>query len=185
MTDPEAARAVPAAVVRHALFDTALGVCGIAWTAAGVCRVALPGASAERTAAHLGGAAAPPPASIRRVIDGVSRLLAGEAVDLSWVPLDLSQVNAFGRRVYELTRDIPPGSTISYGELAARLGQPGAARAVGRALGENPCPIVVPCHRVLAADGSMHGFSAPGGLATKRRMLQLEGALAPDPPTLF
>ena len=74
---------------------------------------------------------------------------------------------------------------MTYGDIADRLGQPGAARAVGRALGDNPYPIVVPCHRVLAADGSMHGFSAPGGVTTKRRMLQIEGALAPDEPTLF
>ena len=74
---------------------------------------------------------------------------------------------------------------MTYGQIATRLGQPGAAQAVGRALGDNPYPIVVPCHRVLAADGSMHGFSAPGGVNTKRRMLQIEGAIAADQPTLF
>ena len=91
----------------------------------------------------------------------------------------------FHRAVYRVTRGIPPGSTLSYGAIATELQLPGAARAVGRALGHNPCPIIVPCHRVLAADGSMHGFSAHGGVAAKRRMLQLEGALPPDEPTLF
>ena len=85
----------------------------------------------------------------------------------------------FNRRVFAVTRTVPPGETTSYGELAARIGEPGAAQAVGRALGQNPFPIVVPCHRVVAADGRLTGFSAPGGIDTKRRMLELEGALAP------
>jgi len=101
------------------------------------------------------------------------------------VPLDLDGVPEFNRQVYAVARTIPPGATLCYGDIAARLGQPGAARAVGRAMGDNPCPIVIPCHRVLAADGSLHGFSSYGGIATKRRMLQIEGALAPDEPTLF
>ncbi|MDQ1741010.1 MAG: methylated-DNA-[protein]-cysteine S-methyltransferase, partial [Pseudonocardiales bacterium] len=112
-------------------------------------------------------------------------LFEGSGDDLADVELDLSGVPAFHRSVYQLTRGIRPGSTLSYGAIATELGLPGAARAVGRALGHNPCPIIVPCHRVLAADGSMHGFSANGGVATKRRMLQLEGALPPDEPTLF
>ena len=98
------------------------------------------------------------------------------------MPLDLDGVPEFHRRVYDVARAIPPGETRSYGEVAAALGEPGAAQAVGRALGRNPVPIVVPCHRVLAADGRLHGFSAPGGIETKRRMLALEGAGA---PTLF
>lgn len=168
-----------------AVFDTALGVCGIAWTAAGISQVALPEDRSERTRARLAGVEAEPPEEVQGVIDSVIRLLAGGREDFAGVRLDPAGVPEFNRRVYELTRRIPPGSTLSYGDIAARLGQPGAARAVGRALGDNPYPIVVPCHRVLAADGSLHGFSAPGGLHTKRRMLQLEGALAPDEPTLF
>ena len=85
----------------------------------------------------------------------------------------------FNRRVYAVTRTVPPGETTSYGEVAARIGEPGAAQAVGRALGQNPFPIVVPCHRVVAADGRLTGFSAPGGIDTKRRMLEIEGATAP------
>ncbi len=119
------------------------------------------------------------------MIERVISLLAGEFADFADVPLDPAGVPAFNQRVYEVTRGIPAGSTLCYGDIAGRLGQPGAARAVGRALGDNPYPIVVPCHRVLAADGTMHGFSAPGGIVTKRRLLQIEGALPPDEPTLF
>ena len=85
-------------------------------------------------------------------------------------------VPEFHRRVYEAARAIPPGNTLSYGDIAKRVGAPGAARAVGQALGRNPFPIVVPCHRVLAAGGKIGGFSAQGGVATKRRMLAIEGA---------
>ena len=169
----------------HALFGTDLGICGIAWTEAGVSRVCLPEATAERTRAGLPGDPGDPPPRIQAVIDGVVRLLAGAPEFFDDPPLDLTGVPAFQRRVYQVTATIRPGETMSYGQVAARLGQPGAARAVGRALGDNPVPIVVPCHRVLAADGKLHGFSAPGGLATKRRMLQIEGALRPDEPTLF
>jgi methylated-DNA-[protein]-cysteine S-methyltransferase len=180
---------------RFTLFDTALGSCGVAWTAAGLCAVAMPDGEAgqlrHRFAQRYGASAetAPPP-GVQHAIREIVTLLSGPAdgrpaPDLTDIELDPSGVPPFNQRVYALTRGIPPGETRSYGDLAARLGQPGAARAVGRALGDNPYPIVVPCHRVLAADGSMHGFSAPGGVQTKRRMLQLEGAVPPDQPTLF
>ena len=126
-----------------------------------------------------------PPPEIQRAIDAIVALLAGERRDLSDVPLDFESLPAFHRRVYEVARAIPPGSTISYGEIAARLGEPGAAREVGEALGKNPFPIVVPCHRVLAADGKLGGFSARGGVATKLRLLEIEGALKPEAPMLF
>ena len=87
---------------------------------------------------------------------------------------------ALARRVYEVARTIPPGATLTYGEIAARLELPGAARDVGQALGRNPFPLVVPCHRVVAAGGRLGGFSARGGAATKRRLLAIEGAIAPD-----
>ncbi|HJQ02340.1 MAG TPA: methylated-DNA--[protein]-cysteine S-methyltransferase [Jatrophihabitans sp.] len=189
MTAPPAQRA------DYALFETALGWCGIAWTAAGISGVQLPDPRADRNdrlmAARLGatgpaGSATDEP--IRAVIEAIVALLAGAGDPdgvLAEAVLDPAGVPAFNQRVYEVTRTIPAGSTLSYGAVADRIGAPGAARAVGRALGENPYPIVVPCHRVLAADGSMHGFSAPGGIATKRRMLQIEGALRPDDPTLF
>ncbi|HTZ43169.1 MAG TPA: methylated-DNA--[protein]-cysteine S-methyltransferase [Jatrophihabitans sp.] len=191
----------------YALFETAIGTCGIGWTEAGIRRVVLPGRSAEQTRAMLAGdpmlagepvpgepmlagepapgrEAIPPPA-VAATIAGIVRLLDGADEDLAGAELDETGVTGFNRQVYAVARSIRPGSTLTYGEVATRLGQPGAARAVGRALGDNPYPIVVPCHRVLAADGSLHGFSAYGGLATKRRMLQLEGALPPDEPTLF
>jgi O-6-methylguanine DNA methyltransferase len=164
-----------------ALFDTAIGRCGVAWGERGIAGVQLPEAGERETRARMlqlfpaGGEAAPPPA-VQRVIDRVVALLRGEASDLSTIALDMDQVPAFHRRVYEAARAIPPGMTLSYGEIAARAGAPGAARAVGQALGRNPFPIVVPCHRVLAAGGKIGGFSAQGGIATKRRMLAIEGA---------
>src|SRR5262249_6386062 len=117
-----------------------------------------------------------PPPEVHRAIDCIAALLRGEVSDLSTIALDMEQVPSFHRRVYEAARTIPPGMTLSYGDIAARVGAPGAARAVGQALGRNPFPIVVPCHRVLAAGGKIGGFSAQGGVTTKRRMLAIEGA---------
>ena len=171
----------------YALFDTTLGRCAIAWSERGIAAVELPGADDAATVRRIGktlpqaGEATPPP-HIADAIAAITRLLEGEPDDLAALPLDLDGVPEFHRRVYDVARTIPPGETRSYGEVAAALGEPGAAQAVGRALGRNPVPIVVPCHRVLAANGALHGFSAPGGIETKRRMLALEGAGA---PTLF
>jgi len=103
-------------------------------------------------------------------------LLDGQRRDLRGVALDERRLDAFRRRVYAVTREIAPGSTASYGEVARVIGEPRAAREVGVALAQNPFPIIVPCHRVLAATGALHGFSAPGGIATKRRMLEIERA---------
>ena len=103
-------------------------------------------------------------------------LLRGEAIDLSFVTLDVERVAPFERSVYERARAIPSGATRTYGEIAAELGDPGAARAVGQALGRNPFPIVIPCHRVLAAGAGLGGFSAAGATATKARLLEIEGA---------
>jgi methylated-DNA-[protein]-cysteine S-methyltransferase len=170
-----------------ALFDTVLGRCAIAWGPAGIAGVELPGGDDAATVRRIrrafpdAGEAAPPP-EVEDVVGAIRGLLAGEADDLAWVRLDMAGVPEFHRRVYDVARAIAPGSTLSYGDVARRLGEPGAAQAVGRALGRNPFPIVVPCHRVVAADGALRGFSAPGGVATKRRMLALEGAGA---PTLF
>lgn len=113
---------------------------------------------------------------VQHAIEGIVALLTGESRDLSDVPLDLDAVPEFHRRVYDVARTIKPGTTLSYGEIAARLGEPDAARAVGQALGRNPIPVIVPCHRVLAANGGTGGFSAPGGTATKLRLLAIEGA---------
>ncbi len=171
------------------LFDTALGACGIAWGPRGLTAVALPAADPVATRAWLrrrGGTATggSPPAAVRAAIAGIVALLDGEPRDLLEVELDLGGVPAFAREVYAVARSVGPGRTCTYGEIAARLGDPGTARAVGGALGRNPVPIVVPCHRVLAAGGRAGGFSAPGGRATKLAMLDLERVHAPV-ATLF
>jgi len=162
-----------------ALFDTAIGQCGVAWNDRGLVGVQLPEAGEAETRERMfqrfpAAAELSPPPSIRQAIDGITALLLGEPRDLSTVALDMEGVAAFHRRVYDAARAIPPGKTMAYGEIAARIGAPGAARAVGQALGRNPFPIVVPCHRVLAAGGKVGGFSAHGGTATKRRMLAIE-----------
>jgi O-6-methylguanine DNA methyltransferase len=164
-----------------ALFDTAIGRCGIAWGDRGVAGVQLPEAGEEATRVRMlhrfpaAGEATPPP-EVQQTIERVVALLRGEASDLSTVALDMDGVPEFHRRVYDAARTIPPGGTLSYGDIARRVGAPGAARAVGQALGRNPFPIVVPCHRVLAAGGKIGGFSAQGGVTTKRRMLAIESA---------
>ncbi|MEO8626871.1 MAG: methylated-DNA--[protein]-cysteine S-methyltransferase, partial [Betaproteobacteria bacterium] len=173
-----------------ALFDTGIGRCGIAWGPRGIIGVQLPMARDAQTRAHLlerypGVVEAAIPANVRQVIDDIVALLHGDAKDLSSVMLDLENVPPFHRRVYEAARTIVPGATASYGEIAAQLGAPGSARAVGQALGRNPFPIVVPCHRVLAASGKLGGFSANGGIATKLRMLAIESAHVPGTSALF
>ena len=174
-----------------ALFETAVGLCGVAWSPDGILGVQLPEGDATRTRARLRRRfpqareteALEP---VRSAIGAIQALLSGEPRDLSQVALDWTGVGAFERRVYEVARAIRPGATLTYGEVAARLGEtPLAARDVGQALGRNPFPIVVPCHRVVAAGGKSGGFSARGGAATKLKLLRIEGAEAAGPPTLF
>jgi len=162
-------------------FETAIGECGVAWGEHGLVGVQLPEARPGAVRSRLkrrfpSGAETVPPPDVQTAIDGIVALLAGEPRDLSDIPLDMEQVPDFNRRVYEVARTIPPGATLSYGDIAARLGDPGSARAVGQALGRNPFVIVVPCHRVLAAGGKTGGFSANGGTATKLTLLAIEGA---------
>ena len=173
----------------YSLFDTALGPCGIVWTARGVHAVQLPQANREATRARLTkryprASEAPPPPSIREAIDGMVALLSGQRRDLQDVVIDDDCTPDFNKKVYAIARKIPPGETLTYGEVAERLGDKLLARAVGQALGENPCPIVMPCHRVLAANGKTGGFSAPGGVVTKLALLTIEKA-QPGGPTLF
>lgn len=154
------------------LFETAIGTCGLAWNERGVVGVQLPEANASSVAAWLrrrfpASREMSPPARIQRVCDDLVALLAGAPVDLQAVSVDLERSPEFERRVYEVVRTIPAGATLTYGEIATRLGDPDAVRAVGAALGRNPCPLVVPCHRVVAAGGTLGGFSAYGGVATK------------------
>lgn len=166
------------------LFTTPIGHCGIAWCEHGVAGVQLPEASAAETARRVvrrvpRAVEGEPPPPVRHAIEGIVALLAGErtpAAELAFVELDLRGIAAFERRVYEVARTLRPGETSTYGEIARKLGDPSASRAVGGALGRNPFPLVVPCHRVLAADGGLGGFSASGGTDLKRRLLQIEGA---------
>ncbi len=181
----------PLNLVAFTLFETSLGPCGIAWTAVGVRATQLPESSAEATTARLlrrnPGATfeLTPPPRIRAAIAGIVALLAGEARDLSVVALDLTGVPEFDRRVYRIALTVPPGNTLTYGDIAKRMGMPGSAQAVGQALGRNPIAIIIPCHRVLAAGGKTGGFSAGGGVATKMRMLAIEGAPEAAQASLF
>ena len=176
-----------------ALFDTAIGRCAVAWGEAGLRGVQLPEADDARTRARLvqkaaGAREAAMPADIRRACEAMTALLDGEAIDLAFVALDMRSIPDFNRAVYDIARTIMPGETLTYGDIATRLGDKLLSRAVGKALGENPFPIVVPCHRVLAASGKAGGFSANGGITTKFRMLAIERARIArndDAPMLF
>ncbi|MBB5052324.1 methylated-DNA-[protein]-cysteine S-methyltransferase [Afipia massiliensis] len=178
-----------------ALFDTAIGRCGVAWGERGLLGVQLPETDDTRTRSHLlqkasGAREMTPPAEVQKACDAMAELLGGEARDLSFIALDTERLPAFNRSVYDIARTIAPGETLTYGDIATRLGDKLLSRAVGKALGENPLPIVIPCHRVLAANGKTGGFSANGGVTTKFRMLAIErariaGAASDDAPMLF
>jgi methylated-DNA-[protein]-cysteine S-methyltransferase len=172
-----------------ALFETPLGHCAIAWSGDAIVGTQLPekdeAAMRRRMRQRFPNTpeSAPPPA-IQNAIEAITALLRGSANDLAHIALDMNAVAPFERRVYEAARDIPPGTAITYGELAKRIGDPHAAQAVGQALGRNPFAPIVPCHRIVSANGTMHGFSAGGGVATKLRLLTIEGWRASE-PTLF
>jgi methylated-DNA-[protein]-cysteine S-methyltransferase len=177
-------------MMNSALFDTAIGACGIVWGENGILGMQLPESRADQARARLAkrypdATEERPSTTIEGVIAEVKALLAGEARDLTRVRLDMAAVPAFERKVYEIARTIPPGRTMTYGEIAIRLGDKALSRDVGAALGRNPFPIVVPCHRVLGSGGKTGGFSARGGVDTKMRMLQIEGAKTSDEPLLF
>jgi len=174
----------------YRLFDTAIGACALVWQAGCIVGAQLPekdeGAARARLVRRFPQASeAEPPDFAAAAIADIKALLGGEPRDLSHLPVDLASVPEFNRRVYEVALAIPPGETLTYGEVAARIGEPGAARAVGVALGQNPFPIIVPCHRVLAAGGKTGGFSADGGVETKLRMLTIEKARTNKLPGLF
>ena len=168
----------PAAAYR--LFETVVGVCVIAWSDRGITGVQLPERTVDATSAramrkfHADEQPLSPHAA--HAVDAIRAMLDGVADDLTSIALDLHDVPPFDRQVYEIARRIPPGRTSTYGDIAARLGSRGLSRAVGQALGRNRFAIIVPCHRVLSADGALRGFSAHGGVALKRRLLELEGA---------
>jgi len=173
-----------------ALFATALGVCAVAWNEIGLTGVWLPEAHAEalrrKVARRCGEASeSEPTGAVGEAVEAITRLLSGERVDLGNVLVDDAGIDGFDRRVYAVTRTIGPGRVLTYGDVAARVGADASARAVGQSLGRNAWPIVVPCHRVVAAGGGLGGFSAPGGTSTKRRMLAIEDARPSGPPGLF
>jgi methylated-DNA-[protein]-cysteine S-methyltransferase len=172
-----------------ALFDTPIDCCGIVWNGRGIAGVQLPETDRRAVRNRIlrrfpGACEAVPPADVQRVVDDIAALLNGEPRDLGYAKIDTAALPDFHRRVYDVARTIPAGATLSYGEIAERLGDRLLAREVGEALGQNPFPIIVPCHRVLAAGGKMGGFSARGGVRTKLRLLSIEGA-EPGGPTLF
>ncbi|MDP8912963.1 MAG: methylated-DNA--[protein]-cysteine S-methyltransferase [Pseudomonadota bacterium] len=172
------------------IFDTAIGRCALMWRGGLIVGAALPEASEAGLRASLkrrfpGSGEADPPPFVQAAVEAVVRLLSGKAEDFSGLALDMEDLPAFDRSVLEETRRIPCGETRTYGEIAFALASPGAARAVGRALGRNPLPIIIPCHRVLAASGRSGGFSAPGGASTKLRILEIEGARRGPEPELF
>ncbi len=164
-----------------AVFETPIGHGGISWNDRGVSGIQMPEPEAASIRTRLqrrfpqAHESFPPP-DIQQAINEMTALLRGESPDLSFVQLDLDNIPALDRQVYELARTIPPGETLTYGQIATRLGDPLLARDVGQALARNPFPIVVPCHRVVAAGGKLGGFSARGGVATKQRLLAIERA---------
>ena len=173
-----------------ALFDTRIGLCGIEWGPRGINGVQLPMGSEEKTRTRIRQrrgdiSEEAPTAEVKQAIGRIVKLLEGEVDDLADIPLDLDGVPEFNRGVYAIARTIPPGKTMTYGDIAKRLGGVELSRDVGQALGRNPCPIVVPCHRVLAAGNKPGGFSANGGVVTKLKMLEIEGALVNHTPSLF
>ncbi len=172
------------------LFETAIGTCALAWQGERIIAAQLPerdeAAARRRLAKRFPeGSEAEPAAFVQEAIGEIVALLAGEKRELAHLPIDLGATPEFNQRVYRIALAIPPGETLTYGEVAARIGEPGAARAVGVALGQNPIPIIVPCHRVLAAGGKTGGFSADGGVETKLKILTIEQARTSREPSLF
>jgi methylated-DNA-[protein]-cysteine S-methyltransferase len=172
------------------IFETAIGPCGIAWAGETIIATMLPEGDAAGTRKQLllrapGAEDATPPPSVAAACRRIVALLAGGRDDLADLPLAMADLPAFNRAVYAIARAIPPGETRTYGDIAREVGGLEQARAVGMALGQNPFPIIVPCHRVLGANGKTGGFSADGGVATKLRMLSIERARTADAPSLF
>jgi methylated-DNA-[protein]-cysteine S-methyltransferase len=173
------------------LFETKIGLCGIAWNDAGIFCTQLPEGDEARSRARFlqrvpGARLAPPPPQVQTVIARIVALLDGaKGDDFTDVALDMNRLPEFNRAVYAIARKVPPGATVTYGEIARQLGGLQLSRDVGQAMGKNPFPIIVPCHRVLAAGAKPGGFSARGGTATKLKILAIEGAYVNHTPSLF
>jgi methylated-DNA-[protein]-cysteine S-methyltransferase len=175
---------------RFAIFDTALGHCGMVWTDRGIAGVNLPEGSEEKTRARVKkrfpeAIEAAPSADTQKIIAEVVALIAGEKIDFSHVTLDHAPLPEFSKRVYDIVRTIPIGHTLTYGDIAKKLGDVSLSREVGQAMGKNPTPVIMPCHRVVAASGKTGGFSAPGGVDTKMKLLSIERRHGNHVPTLF
>ena len=173
----------------YLIFETAGGFCGIAWSGLGITRFQLPVRSAEATERNLlrrlpGAEPGTPTPQVLEAVAAVKRYFAGEKIDFSGFQLDLEEQDGFFKQTYAAARRVGWGQTTTYGTLAKELGVgPEAARDVGQAMARNPVPLIIPCHRVLAAGGKVGGFSAPGGSGAKIRMLELEGVhVGPAPP---
>ena len=172
----------------YSIFETACGFCGIAWSNRGVTRLQLPTKSAEAARRLVlrrvpGAEPGMPTPAVAAAVAAIKRYFAGEETDFSGVELDLDEHDAFFKQIYAAARQVGWGHTTTYGSLAKELGAgPEAARDVGDAMARNPVALIIPCHRVLAAGGKLGGFSAPGGLATKTHMLELEGVRVGPPP---
>jgi methylated-DNA-[protein]-cysteine S-methyltransferase len=173
-----------------AVFETEIGWAGVAWAENGLIGAYLPEANPQVVRAGFarkfaGITEAGPPPAIAAVIDGIRALMRGEKIDLSDAPLDIARVPEFNAKVYGITRRIPAGETLTYGQIAMQLGDKLLSQQVGAALGKNPWPIIVPCHRVTAANGKLGGFSARGGTDTKLKLLAIEGASVAAQQNLF
>lgn len=171
------------------VFETRAGFCAIAWSARGIARFQLPTRTADAAERLIrrrlpSAREALPEGKIREAIAAVQRYFSGEPTDFSDLVLDLAGQDPWFTAIYAETRQLAWGETSTYGGLANRLGKgPEAARDIGQAMARNPVPLIIPCHRVLAAGGRIGGFSAPGGAEAKRRMLEIEGVhLAPPAP---
>ena len=161
------------------LFDTAFGICGLAWSGRGITRLQLPEENRLATERRLQArghllSAVEPPAGVAPAVQALRRYFDGHHADFAGIELDLGDTPPFFQTIYRLTRAVGWGGT-TYGELACRAGSPGSSRAVGQAMARNPIPVIIPCHRVLAANRKVGGFSAFGGALTKERLLGLEG----------
>ena len=178
------------AVAAFQVFETSFGRCAMLWRGALIVRILLPTETEEslraavmRTEIDIEESA--PPAPVASVAAKIAAFCRGEAQDFAPAPLDRSLIDPFAARVYAALDKVGFGETTTYGAIAETLGDRSLSRAVGAALGANPFPIVIPCHRVTAANGTMGGFSAPGGVGTKRRLLEIEGAFAAERLPLF
>lgn len=169
--------------MKYCLIDTEIGTFGLGWTDKGVARASLPDVKSEAVGqrmASYGTQSVAPDQDIAELVADIQAYGRGERIEFDEVPLDLDAQPEFYRRVYADILALKWGETTTYGDIARRLGDVSLSRAVGQALGANPIPLIVPCHRVLASNGKAGGFSAPGGVSSKMKMLALERATSPE-----